>query len=141
MKQKSGCHTQTAVIYEPQKREGRRKDLLVDVRLISSCTSSQSLAYCRQQMKCAKQVKLHTLNQHCSTHQSQFSHHVTLEDIIQLPLDVEPSVLEKRAATSLMSRLLHHQQDDTISLPRKGQVSCINIIKQKINYMYLLYAS
>ena len=77
-------------------------------------------------LKCAKQVKLYTLNQDCCTHQSQFSQHVTLEDIIQLPLDVEPSGLEKRAATNLVSRLLYHQQDDTISLPRKGQVSWIN---------------
>ena len=74
-------------------------------------------------LKCAKQVKLYTLNQDCCTHQSQISQHVTLEDIIQLPLDVEPSGLENRAATSLVSRLLYHQQDYTISLPRKGQVS------------------
>ena len=72
--------------------------------------------------KCDKKIKLVSLTDDCATHRSQ-NLNVTLEDIIQQPLDAEPTSLEKRAATNLVTRLLHQQGDGSISLPRRGKVS------------------
>ena len=60
--------------------------------------------------------RLASLNDDCSTHQS-LNPNATLEDIMQQPLEAEPTILERKAATSLVSRLLHQQGDGTISLP------------------------
>ena len=73
--------------------------------------------------KCKKTIKLVSLSDECATHQSQ-NPNVTLEDIIQQPLDAEPTGLEKRAATNLITRLLHQKGDGSISLPRRGKVCC-----------------
>lgn len=68
--------------------------------------------------KCHRLVRLASMNDDCSssTHQSLSHPKATIEDIIQQPLEAEPTILERKAATSLVSRLLHQQRDGTISL-------------------------
>ena len=52
---------------------------------------------------------------------------VTLEELIQVPVDKELTNLEKKAAASLASRMIHHQ-GDTVTLPRRGRVSKLFLI-------------
>lgn len=55
---------------------------------------------------------------------------VTLEELIQV--DKELTNLEKKAAASLVSQMIHHQ-GDTVTLPRRGRVS--KIVSNYINYI------
>ena len=46
------------------------------------------------------------MNDDCGTHQS-LNPNATLENIMQQPLEAEPTILELKAATSYVPRLLH----------------------------------
>ena len=71
--------------------------------------------------KCGHEVPLAAVNKDCNDH--EHSEKVTLEDVIQQPLEAEPTNLEKQAVVSLMSRIMHHQGDATmVQLPTRGRV-------------------
>ena len=73
--------------------------------------------------KCNKNIRLATLNDNCLHHKSM-NENITLEEIIQQPLEAEPTNLEKRAAASLVTRLLHQKGDNIISTTKKRNSKC-----------------
>ena len=85
---------------------------------------------------CGHPVILSAANEKCSHHERP--EHVTLEEVIQVPLTAEPTNLEKRAAANLVSRMIHHQGDSTLTVPRRGRVSNNknNYVHMYINYIY-----
>ena len=49
---------------------------------------------------------------------------VTAQEMINQPLEAEPTKLEKQAAVNVVTRLLHHSNDQVVRLPTGGTVSC-----------------
>lgn len=70
---------------------------------------------------CGHPVTLSAAYEKCSHHEQ--AEQVALEEVVQVPLDAELTNLEKRAAVNLVSRMIHHQGDSTLTLPRRGRVS------------------
>lgn len=63
--------------------------------------------------KCGRQVKLGKYtDEDCNSHVTQ----VTAEEMINQPLEAEPTKLEKQAAVNVVSRLLHHSKDQVVRL-------------------------
>ena len=96
---------------------------------------SEVLVTCKT---CGHPVSLVSASDRCSNHAP--TEKVTLEELIQVPLEAEPTNLEKRAAASLVSRIIHHQgqgETCTVTLPRRGRVRIKFLL---INFMKILLA-
>lgn len=87
--------------------------------------------------KCSKQIKLICLNDDCATHHQTAENpsvDAALEEVIRQPLDVQPTNLEKKVATNLVTRLFHQQGDNSI---KKRQSKLMSQIKQYVTCIYV----
>ena len=81
---------------------------------------------------CGKQIQLQHLQQHLNSGYKEFIVEspvtVTVEDILQQPLDAPATSLEKRTAGHLVRKMLHQSESATICLPTGGHVSIYHLI-------------
>ncbi len=70
---------------------------------------------------CNINVKLEILNNNCKYH-AQSRQHLTLEDVVNHPLEATPSRLETQVAAKVVSRMLRQSDDGTVTLPTGGRV-------------------
>ncbi len=76
-------------------------------------------------LQCGQHVSLEDENADCNSHNCR-SDRVTLEDIVNQPLNAEPTNLEKKAVINVVSRLMHQSDDNMqINLTRRGTISII----------------
>ena len=87
--------------------------------------------------KCNGTVKLEHTENDCAHHHSDS---MTLRDVLNQPLEEEPSKLEKRAAIKVVSRILHQNESTTCTLSTGGRVRTrikIENTKKFINFHIL----
>ena len=75
---------------------------------------------------CNCKVKLVMLGEECRKHQD--SHQVSLNDVLQSNDSRIPTDLEKKAALSVVSKLVQQSDSGTLQLSTKGRVSIVYII-------------
>ncbi len=76
--------------------------------------------------KCNRTVKLGHIEKDCAHHSSDS---ITLKDILNQPLEEEPSKLERRAAMKVVSIILHQNDGTTCTLSTGGRVRITTKIK------------
>ena len=102
----------------------------------SSTTSFTSLSAIEEKMikntlveceKCMRTIPLSSIDKSCGQHDSWLTlgsgSSATLTDIVNQPLEAEPTTLEKQVATNIVTRLLHQTgQKRVVTLPTGGRV-------------------
>ena len=90
--------------------------------------------------KCDRTVKLQWIDRECEDHMSRTTLQMksTLQEVINQPIEIEPSKLESRAAMKVVSRILHQNKGSTFNLSTGGRVcnifSTYNIIILTVQY-------
>uniref|UniRef100_A0A1X7V608 RING-type domain-containing protein n=1 Tax=Amphimedon queenslandica TaxID=400682 RepID=A0A1X7V608_AMPQE len=74
--------------------------------------------------KCFNTVKLDTINKFCDQH---IQNKIECSDMLCLPLQSQPTTMEKKMASNVVTRLLHQSNDTLITLRTGGQP--LNLIK------------
>ena len=74
--------------------------------------------------RCYGTIELMSLNKTCDDHKQMISNdNTTLCDIVNRPMDSEPTALEKQVATNVVMRLPNQTDSMVVKLPTKGRVS------------------
>ena len=71
--------------------------------------------------KCYRPVKLSISNKNCDHHEDLRCSKLT--ELVDRPIEAEPTDIEKHVATNVVTRLLHHNDNMVVKLPTGGQVS------------------
>ena len=73
--------------------------------------------------KCYKQTRIENINKDCSQHNDEI-HDLTLRDIVNQPLEAEPTRMETDAAAHILSRTFRHKEANTsLKISTGGRVS------------------
>ena len=69
--------------------------------------------------KCLQAVKLCTIKTPCEQH---IQGNIECSDVLSRPLESQPTAMEKKMASNVVTRLLHQNNDTVVTLPTGGQV-------------------
>jgi transcription elongation factor Elf1 len=72
--------------------------------------------------KCDRVVRLEMSDSVCDYHGNREDQNLTSRVVVNQPLETEPSKLESRAASKVLSRLLYQNKGTTCSLSTGGRV-------------------